>query len=110
MPEIETKDMSMYEMGSWLSQNLQYMVNIERDLKIMSTRLDSLPRGFNPSGILVFIQGAVQEVKRVTSINQALTQALKEQALRASGTPSPEDKPSVEEKVLPEDQPSVEEK
>jgi len=77
MPELETKDMSAYEMGSWLSQNLHYMENIERDLKLMDSRKDALPKGFNPMGILLFLTGAVNEVKRVTALNQALTQALK---------------------------------
>ena len=80
MPETEIKDMRIYESGSWLSQNMQYFNNLEMLMKEMDSRRDSMPPGFNPKVIIQFMRGAVNEIKRVTALNQSLIQALKEAA------------------------------
>lgn len=77
MPE-ETIDMTVYEMGSWLSQNIKHFSNLEHGLKELESRKDSLPPNVNPRVLLQFMRGAVNEIKRVTSLNQALIAALKD--------------------------------
>ena len=73
----EATDMSVYEMGSWLSQNIKHFATLEHGLKELESRKDSLPPNVNPRVLLQFMRGAVNEIKRVTSLNQALTAALK---------------------------------
>lgn len=74
----EAKDMTVYEMGSWLSQNMKHFANLEQGLKELESRKDSLPPNVNPRVLLQFMRGAVNEVKRVTSLNQSLIAALKD--------------------------------
>ena len=71
-------EVQIYEGASWLAQNIQHHENLQTILQEMDTRRDSLPPGFTPRVFIQFLRGAVNEIKRVTALNQALTQALKE--------------------------------
>jgi len=71
-------DLQIYESASWLSQNIQHHENLQAILQEMDTRRDSLPPGFTPRVFIQFLRGAVNEIKRVTALNHALTEALKE--------------------------------
>jgi hypothetical protein len=73
---VETEG-RQFEMGSWLSQNIQIYNRYEIILQELDSRRDSMPQGFNPREFLQFLRGTVNEVKRVSALNQALTDALR---------------------------------
>lgn len=71
------RDIAIYEVNTWLSTNLSFFDKIERMLKELETRRDSLPPGFKPVEILQFLRASVNEIKRVTALNKSLADALK---------------------------------
>lgn len=71
------KPVQIYEQGSWLANNIQLYERMQASLQELDTRRDALPLGFKPRDFLQFLRGAVNEVKRVSAQNQALTEALK---------------------------------
>jgi hypothetical protein len=78
---METKkaenEIAVYEVNTWLSNNLPIFAKIEMILKSLESRRDSLPRDVKPMELLQFMRASINEIKRVTALNKALTDALK---------------------------------
>jgi len=74
---MENTDGRQYLSGSWLSQNMFIFNKYVMTLQELDSRRDSLPGNFDPKEFLQFMRGAVNEIKRVSAQNQALTDALK---------------------------------
>ena len=78
MPEDKQTHVTIHGGDTWLGKNLPQFEGLQGILEELDTRNDSLPPNFNPRVLLQFLRGAVGEIKRVTAMNHALTQALKE--------------------------------
>jgi hypothetical protein len=74
---MEETEGRQFKMGSWLSQNIQLYNRYSVVLEELDSRRDSMPSGFSPRAFLHFLSGAINELKRVEALNQALTDALK---------------------------------
>lgn len=76
MPD-EKQNVTIHPGNTWLGQNLPQYENLIAKLQELQTRNDALPADFNPKVFLQFIRGSVNEIKRLTAFNLALTEALK---------------------------------
>lgn len=80
MPEAEDKQTKVTIHGgdTWLGQNLRQFEVLQAKLEEMKTRNDALPADFHPSVFLQFIRASVNEIKRLTAMNHALIESLKD--------------------------------
>ncbi len=86
MPEDKQAQQVIIHGGdSWLGQNLPQYDFLQSKLQELETRNDALPADFNPRVFLQFIRGSVNEIKRLTAMNHALTEALKDSNLEKEG-------------------------
>lgn len=82
MPENKQTPVTIHAGDSWLGRNLPQFEALQGKLEEMDTRNDALPLDFNPRIFLQFLRGCIGEVKRLTAMNHALTEALKEHNLK----------------------------
>lgn len=74
-----------YGSGTWLGENLPLFTKLHQSLEILKTQQDALPCDFNPTIVLQFLRGAVNEIKRLTAENHAFRDSLIQQNFTRKG-------------------------
>lgn len=72
----DQKNTQAFAPPPWVEQNRQHFAALKVVLQELDTQRDSLPKTFSPKVFLQFINGAVNEINRLTNHNNALTAAL----------------------------------
>jgi hypothetical protein len=94
--EKKTQPQPTYTPPSWFEQNRRHYGALQVTLQELDSQRDSLPPTFNPKVFLQFINGAVNEVNRLTQHNNALTAALMDANKPQANPTAPEDDTQVD--------------